>query len=197
MFKKSLIKGFLFVFAGFISIQATGQMKQKVADRLYNELAFFKAVKLYEDLADRKKGTTYQKRRTAECYRLIGETRKAEYWYEQTTRRDDAIADDYYFYAQMLKANEKYTEAQQQLEKYAEKKAGESKFEEGFLEGKTDYVEKLRENADRYEISNAGKSINSEDGDFAPVVLKPKSGEMKIIFTSSRRNMNALNKKSQ
>ncbi len=197
MFKKNLVKALLTVFVSVFAFQAVSQMKQKVADRLYDELAYFKAVKLYEDLASRKrKATTYQMRRTAECYRLIGDTKNAEIWYAKTTSNDDAMADDYYYYAQMLKANEKYTEAQQQLEKYAEKKTKEDDFSKKHLESKGNYVEELNANKGRYTIKNAGKVLNSEDGDYSPVYMKDKSGNAMLVFISSRKNMSAYNKKS-
>lgn len=71
----------LFV-VGMMSFQAQSQsMRQRVADRLYDELSFFKAVELYEDLAKKDDANSYLKRRTAECYRFVGDSKNSETWY--------------------------------------------------------------------------------------------------------------------
>lgn len=168
-------------------------MKQKVADRLYDELAYFKAVELYEDLAKRSKATSYQIRRTAECYRELDNFKNAETWYEKLVASPDVTADDYYHYAQTLKSNEKYREANVQMEKFLEK-SSDNTIAIAHSENK-DYENELKVHADRYEIAPL-KEANTEDSDFGTNYFTV-DGEDAVVFASSRRNMNALNKKSQ
>lgn len=80
---KNFVKNILIVSTLIIfSLQANSQtMKQRVADRLYDELSFFKAVELYQDLAKKEDANIYLIRRTAECYRFLGDSKKSEEWY--------------------------------------------------------------------------------------------------------------------
>ncbi|MEN8927360.1 MAG: OmpA family protein [Flavobacteriales bacterium] len=80
---KNISKQVILLFVvGLLGFQAQSQsMKQRVADRLYDELSFFKAVELYEDLAKKSSANAYVKRRTAECYRFVGDSKNSEAWY--------------------------------------------------------------------------------------------------------------------
>lgn len=176
-----------------ITASSFSQMKQKVADRLYDELAFFKAVELYEDLASGKKATPYQVRRTAECYRLIGDSKSAEKWYAKLVSMSGVTGEDYYNYAQMLKSNENYKLANVQMEKFYEVESGNS-IAKAHHESQ-DYVDELKVHADRFEITPVA-SVNTEDSEFGPSIYE-ENGEKFMVFASNRRNMNALNKNSQ
>lgn len=192
MSHKVLKKTLLTLIITLFCFNSFSQLKQKVADRLYDELAFFKAVELYEDLAGSKRATAYQVRRTAECYRLIGDYKSAETWYSKLVEMSDITAEDHYYYAQMLKSNENYKMANVQMEKFYEKASGNSIA--AAHHDNINYADELKVDADRFDIKLL-KKVNTEDSDFGPNYYE-ENGEKMITFASSRRNMNALNKTS-
>lgn len=193
MIKKFQKISLVFIIA-LISFNGLGQFKQKVADKYYDQLAFFKAVELYEDLAKKKKATDYQVRRTADCYRLIGDYKNSEKWYEKLVSMSGVKDDDRYNYALMLKSNEKYAEANAQMEMVYNSNPNHITAK-AHHENNGKYVADLTDNKDRFKVKNLGSKINTVNGDFAPNYMTP---EMKtLVFASNRRNMNALNKKSQ
>ena len=110
----------LVLFTGLMSLSAISQggMKQRVADRMYSELAYYKAAELYSELAKKDDATAYQIRRAADCYRLIGDWNNSEKWYEKLSNNSGAKADDFYNYAQMLKMNERYDLANEMMTKF-------------------------------------------------------------------------------
>lgn len=179
----------VFVLASF-AMQAQG-FKQKLADKYYNELSYFKAVEVYEDLAQRKNPTAKNLQRTAECYRLIGDAKNAEKWYEKLVASGSSEPQDYYYYAQMLKMNQKYDLANKQMSKFYEMRANNSVAEAHV--SADDYVEKLKKNKGNYTVTNLGDKVNSEYSDFAPTAYMNK----KLVFASSRRNNSYRNEKSQ
>jgi outer membrane protein OmpA-like peptidoglycan-associated protein len=193
MLKVNIQKIVLVLFIGLISFKGQSQMKQRVADRLYDELAYFKAVELYEDLASKSKATSYQIKRTGECYRELGDYKNAEIWYSKLVSGNDATADDYYNYAQTLKSTEKYKEANVQMEKFFEK-ASANTIAIAHSENK-DYSNELKVHADRFEIEPLNE-VNTKYSDFGASYYE-MNGEKVLVFASSRRNMNALNKEFQ
>ncbi len=197
MLKQSIKRIVLVFVLGMFCFQGISQMKLKVADRLYDELAFFKAVELYRDLAKKKNPTDYAVRRTAECYRLIGDSKNAELWYAKLASFPEAkvTSEDIYQYGQMLKSNEKYKEANVQMEKFYVMSGG--KDSRGVMHhDNPNYAEELKVNADRYELALLDNGVNTKDSDFGSQFYTV-NGEKFLTFTSSRKNMNALNKDFQ
>lgn len=190
---KAIQKISLALVAVLICANSFGQMKQKVADRLYDELVYYKAAELYADLADKNKATDYQVRRAAECYRLIGNTVESERWYAKLVNMSGATAEDNYYYAQMLKGNEKYSEANEQMEKFYQKKSNNT-IAKAHVDAKN-YVQVLEENKARFEIKNLGKTINTRQDEFSPSYYHGADAE-KIYFASNRRGRGLLNVKS-
>lgn len=193
MSKKYFQKLILVVVIALFGFKGQSQMKQKVADKLYNQLSYFKAVELYEDLAKKSKATAYQIRRTAECYRELGDFKNSEKWYGKLVANNEAQADDFYNYAQALKSNEKYAEANVQMEKFYEK--NKTNTIAIAHHNDKDYDNTLRIHADRYNIVPL-KEVNTKDSDFGTNYYKIE-GEEGLVFASSRRNMNAMNKEFQ
>jgi len=193
MAKNYFQKIVLVIIISLFSLSGQSQMKQKVADRLYNELVYYKAVELYEDLASKSKATAYQIRRTAECYRELGDFKNSEKWYGKLVSNNEATADDFYNYAQALKSNEKYKEANVQMEKFYEM-ASDNTIAIAHHNNK-DYDDKLKIHADRYEIEPL-KKVNTKDSDFGTNYYEI-DGEEGLVFASSRRSMNAMNKEFQ
>jgi len=186
----------LFLFAGLMSFSALSQggMKQRVADRLYDDLAFYKAAELYSELAKKDDATPYQIRRAAECYRFVGDWTKAEKWYEKLSTNAGAKADDFYNYAQMLKSNEKYKEANKVMDKFFTM-ASSNSIAKAHNANK-DYVAELKSKPNRYVIAIMNDDVNTKFSDFGPNYYTVE-GQSQLTFASARKNMALLNKDFQ
>jgi outer membrane protein OmpA-like peptidoglycan-associated protein/tetratricopeptide (TPR) repeat protein len=97
------------------TMAVTAQTKEtKKADKLYAKLDYIDAAKEYQKL----EATPYVNKQIAESYYNIFNSKEAVQWYAKavTTEQD---AEVYYHYAQMLKAEGKYEEANAQMKKFA------------------------------------------------------------------------------
>jgi len=186
-------KVLLVLFAGLMSFSSFSQgMKERTADKYYKQLAFIKAGEMYGELAKKSDATDHQIRRAAESYRFIGDAVNSETYYEILSKHSGVKPKDFYYYAQMLKINEKYKKADSVMAKF------------GTLEGSnsipkahasyTDYETDLKSQPDKYII--AIMDINTDKSDFGPNYYS-KNGERNLTFASARKNMSLYNKKFQ
>ncbi len=91
----------------FLTVSLLSQSK-RVADRYFEEFAYFKAAKIYE--AVYKKGDTskYVLKRIGDSYYNNSKTEEAEIWYKKLIEESKESDPDYIFkYAQVLKSNGK------------------------------------------------------------------------------------------
>lgn len=78
---------------------------------MHNNLAYAKAAQIYESIAQKNELPDDAILNIAECYRLINNIERAKYWYKKAVEIEDIPATTYYYYAQILKSNEEYEEA--------------------------------------------------------------------------------------
>ena len=97
------------------TMAVTAQTKEtKRADKLYAKLDYIDAAKEYEKLEP----SPYIYKQIAESYYNIFDSKNAVAWYAKATATQQD-AEIYYHYAQMLKAEGKYEEANAQMKKFA------------------------------------------------------------------------------
>lgn len=119
----------------------------------------------------------------AESYRLSNRIKEAEPFYEKAGGRGIDMDSVKFYYAQSLKANEKYEEARKQLEDLSQN-ASEDKMKErarAAMDGLA-YLENLKQKASYYKIKNLD-ILNTPAAEFSPVFLNNE-----LYFTSSRGN---------
>jgi len=107
----------LYITLGLVlaTMAATAQTKEtKRADKLYAKLDYIDAAKEYQKL----EATPYVNKQIAESYYNIFNSKEAVQWYAKATVTQQD-AEVYYHYAQMLKAEGKYEEANVQMKKFA------------------------------------------------------------------------------
>jgi len=107
----------LYITLGFMlaTMAVTAQTKEtERADKLYAKLDYIDAAKEYQKLEP----TPYTYKQIAESYYNIFNSKEAIQWYAKATATQQE-ADIYYHYAQMLKAEGKYEEANVQMKKFA------------------------------------------------------------------------------
>lgn len=118
----------------------------------------------------------------AECYRHLGQYEMAELYYRNAVRRDYPGPEATLWYAEMLRASQKYEEALENYRAYLDSVPGD----EQALNG----IESIRlaqqwiSNPTRH-IINPEKALNSRESDYSPAYVAGRDNE--IIFTSSRK----------
>lgn len=146
--------------------------KQKKADRLYEDLAYYKAADVYSELVENDYNTDYNKRRLADTYMKLRSPENAVIYYKDVVEQPDVDPEYYYKYAQALRGAKRYDESREWLKKYLETGADSGP------------IEKMIEKEDfgkhsEYKLSKA--EFNSEVSDFGAF----KAGD-KVYFVSAR-----------
>lgn len=156
----------------------------KKADITFTTNEYFKALNMYKDLykeSENKDEKNYISFRIAECYRNMNQTQKAEGAYLKVITKSYNNPKIYYYYADMLRRNEKYAEAATQFEEYL-KRVPDDK-QAIIAKNSCALSAKWIESPTRYVIENR-KELNSKEGDFAPAYAN--EDYTNIYFTSTR-----------
>lgn len=146
--------------------------KQKKADKLYQDLAYFEAADIYKELIENDYNTSRNKQKLADTYFKLRSPENAVLYYEDIIDEPDISPEYYYKYAQALRGVKKYEESRKWLQRYLDS-GGKSEAAKNILEEK-DY-----EISNIYTIEKA--NFNSEMSDFG---VFQKDG--KIYFVSAR-----------
>ena len=148
------------------------------ADSYFDNLAYIQAIKYYEKASNKDPENHHIIKRLGESYRFVKNMEAAETWYSKLVYFPDSEPIDYYYYAQILKSNEKYDEALIWIEKYYH--LTNSEWAKKHISDKNYYI-RLKENLQGYQIYNL--LANSEEADFGPSFNKDN-----IVFSSSRNS---------
>ena len=162
----------LFIGTGFTASAQNG--KQKKADRLFNDLAYYEAVDVYKELIENDYNTTYNKQKLADSYYKLRSPENAVIYYEDVVNQPGVSPEYFYKYAQALRGVKRYDESKEWLRKYLE--AGEHSEEVRKMLEKD--IENFKIN-DEYKLQNA--AFNSEFSDFGAFEHKGA-----VYFVSAR-----------
>lgn len=164
-----------------LSLTAQNNTTRK-ADKLFERLQFVEAAKQYNKLIESGKGDTYVYSQIAECYYNVFNTVEAERWYAKALNNSEN-PELVYKYAQMLKANGKYEQSNQQMGKFASMRPGDTRAI-AFREN-PDYLPKILERGKKFNVQNL--DINSESSDFGGTLNDGK------LYFSTARNQDRRN----
>lgn len=167
-----------FVVAGF-SLSAQNK-STKVADKLVERYEYVQAVQEYLPLVETGKSDGYVQKQLGDCYYNMHNTVAAEKWYSQAVKTNQA-AETYYRYAQVLKSNGKYAEANVQMKAFATMVPNDQRTKE-FI-ANPDYLTELINKEKLFEVNKI--SLNSNRSDFGAVLY----GEV-LYFASARNESN-------
>jgi outer membrane protein OmpA-like peptidoglycan-associated protein/tetratricopeptide (TPR) repeat protein len=148
----------------------------KTADKLYSRYEYVSAAKEYQKLADNGKGDPYVYKQLADTYYNMFNTTEAATWYGKATETTQD-AETYFRYAQMLKANGKYEEANKQMSKFASMVPNDLRAK-AFKEN-PNYVPKLVSKESGYTASSL--PVSSDKSDFGAVLYNND-----LYFTTAR-----------
>ena len=147
----------------------------KDADKLFTRLEYVDAAEAYLKL-DKK--DPYVQSQLAESYYNMYNTKEAVKWYAEVTKKPQD-AETYYKYAQMLKAEGKYEEANAQMQKFASLAPSDQRAVE--FKKDPNYLPKLRSQSKLFDEKVLG--INDKKyGSFAGVLANDNT----FYFTSAR-----------
>ncbi len=163
----------------FLSIHSNAQVtaKEAQAEKLYASFSYMKAAKLFKQLADQNINPDFTVKRLADCYSKMGDYKNAESSYSKLYESGKADAEEIYGYAQALKSNGKYKEAEQILDKFYYQNRNDSRGLEHT--SKKGALDKILNEKPYFDIKNL--DINSGLSDFSTAY----SGD-KVVFASNR-----------
>ncbi len=162
---------------GLISSSLIAQNKDtKTADKLFSRYEYVDAAKEYQKLVDNGKGDSYVYKQLADTYYNMFNTTEAATWYAKATETNQD-AETYFRYAQMLKANGKYEEANKQMSKFAALAPNDLRAK-AFKEN-PNYVPKLVSKESGYTAKSL--EVSSDKSDFGAVMYNND-----LYFTTAR-----------
>lgn len=150
----------------------------QVADKFFQRFEYVAASKAYLELVGKGKKDNYIYKQLADSYYNMFNTTEAIKWYAlAVTQPQDAEV--YYKYAQMLKGNGKYEDANKQMASFASKSPNDQRaitFNEN-----PNYIPKLLDKQKMFNIKST--NINSDQSDFGAVLTNDN-----IVYFASARN---------
>ena len=146
------------------------------ADKLFARYEYVDAAQAYTKLVQDGKQDGYVYRQLAETYYNMFNTAEAAKWYAKAieTTQD---SETYYRYAQMLKANGQYEQANAQMRTFAQMAPDDQRARD-FMSN-PNYIPQLMSKEKLYEIKTL--DVSSEKSDFGPVLY-----DNSLYFTSAR-----------
>ena len=177
----------LLCFFLLISFNVDAQKKSRKmikADQAFSVEQYNKAAELYKKAYQSAKSRALKSEiiyKQAECYRLSGNIKRAESYYKRAIKAKYPDVIVYLRYADVLRMNQKYSEAKEQYQKYVQLNPADISGEMGLKS--CDYALNWIENPTRYKVELM-PLINSRFSDFSPSFGNGEYSE--VYFTSSR-----------
>ena len=169
----------IFIIILFTGLFANAQSKTtKKADKLFSKFEFVRAAEEYEKLLSKGKSSVYVYRQLAEAYYNIYKTVEAEKYYAKALETEES-PETVFKYAQMLKANGKYKNSNEQMAKFAAMRPADHRAIT-FLEN-PNYLPEILQKGKKYNLQDAG--INSGYSDFGGTL-----NDGKLYFASARND---------
>lgn len=168
----------LFAVASLVS-QAQGNPDPYVneADRYFQQMAYARAIQGYTKATELGAVNEHVTKRLAECYIHLGRTDEAERWYAMVVKFLNREPKDLFNYAEALKSNGKYAEAEEWMDLYLGTITTEGAPKRSNISG---FARKFTSDMDRFTVRSA--SINTPYSDFGTTWLGPG----KVAFSSAR-----------
>lgn len=184
---KKTIKIALSTFVALLATSNFAQEKQQAkANELYNRYAYIDAIKIYERIAEKGYVNQDVLEKLGNAYFFNADYKSALKWYDklfELSKNDQEIqlpAEFFYRYAQTLKSQERYTEANQMLDKFTQMVSSDDQRAKVYEKHKN-YLKEIEENSNRFELSPV--SINSENSEYGTAFY----GDSIVVITKSKK----------
>jgi len=169
----------LYIVLSFVAISLTVSAQNKTtkaADKLFARFEYVDAAKEYLKLVENDKSDPYVYNQLAESYYNVFNTTEAAKWYAKSTETNQD-AETYYRYAQMLKANGKYEEANKQMKKFAGAAPNDQRAKA--FNDNPNYIPRLLGKEKLYNVTTS--DLSSDKSDFGAILY-----DNTLYFTSAR-----------
>ena len=157
----------------------------KTADKLFNRYEYVDAAKEYLKLAEGSKADNYVYKQLAESYYNVFNTKEAAKWYAKVVEQKQD-AETYYKYAQMLKAEENFKEADKQMQQFAQLAPNDQRAKA--FKSNPNYLPELQGQAKLYNIVKS--DVSSDKTDFGAVLTNDNNVYFASARNTSKRNSN-------
>jgi len=148
----------------------------KKADKLFKQFDYYDAAEEYLKLAENGKGDGYVHKQLADSYFNMFNAAEASRWYAKAVETPQD-AETYFQYAQMLKAQGKYEEANKQMKQFAAKAPNDQRAKQ--FNDNPNYLPKLLDKQKQYDLK--ALDLNSDKSDFGAFLL-----DNSLYFASAR-----------
>lgn len=156
-------------------------------DNDYRQFAYVDAINTYERLFEKGYKSPEMLEKLANAYYFKADLTNAAKWYgELYSLAPDLAPENYYRYAQSLKAVKQYETADKMMAKFSEINANDRRAK--LAAEQKDYLAIIKKNSGRYAIEDAG--INTKYSDFGSSFFGDK-----IVFSSARPSGKVYEKK--
>ena len=149
----------------------------KEADRYFEQMAYARAIEAYKTATELGAVNEHVTKRLAECYMRTGQSDQAEKWYAMVVKFLNREPQEMYHYAEALKSNGKYVEAEEWMDRYLAATATEGSPLRSNING---FARNFMATPDRFIVRPTG--INTAFSDFGTAWL----GNDRVIFSSAR-----------
>uniref|UniRef100_UPI004049A85C OmpA family protein n=1 Tax=Flavobacterium sp. TaxID=239 RepID=UPI004049A85C len=160
--------------SGIISAQ---NQYTKAADKLFDRYEYVDAAKEYLKLAEGSKADSYVYKQLAESYYNVFNTKEAVKWYAKVVE-EKQDAETYYKYAQMLKAEGNFKEADKQMQQFAQLAPNDQRAKA--FKSNPNYLPALQGQTKLYDVAKS--DVSSDKTDFGAVLTNDNN----VYFSSSR-----------
>ena len=157
----------------------------KTADKLFNRYEYVDAAKEYLKLAEGSKADNYVYKQLAESYYNVFNTKEAAKWYAKVVEQKQD-AETYYKYAQMLKAEGNFKEADKQMQQFAQLAPNDQRAKA--FKSNPNYLPELQGQAKLYNIVKS--DVSSDKTDFGAVLTNDNNVYFASARNTSKRNSN-------
>ena len=157
----------------------------KTADKLFDRYEYVDAAKEYLKLAEGSKADNYVYKQLAESYYNVFNTKEAVKWYAKVVEQKQD-AETYYKYAQMLKAEGNFKEADKQMQQFAQLAPNDQRAKT--FVSNPNYLPELKGQAKLYDIAKS--DISSDKTDFGAVLTNDNNVYFASARNTSKRSSN-------
>ena len=157
----------------------------KTADKLFNRYEYVDAAKEYLKLAEGSKADNYVYKQLAESYYNVFNTKEAVKWYAKVVEQKQD-AETYYKYAQMLKAEGNFKEADKQMQQFAQLAPNDQRAKT--FVSNPNYLPELKGQTKLYDIAKS--DVSSDKTDFGAVLTNDNNVYFASARNTSKRNSN-------
>jgi outer membrane protein OmpA-like peptidoglycan-associated protein/tetratricopeptide (TPR) repeat protein len=169
----------LYIVLSFVAVSFTVSAQNKdtkLADKLFARFEYINAAKEYQKLVENGKSDPYVYKQLADANYNMFNSAEAIKWYAKATETQQD-AETYYRYAQMLKAEGKYEDANKQMRKFAA--AAPNDLRAKAFNENPNYIPKLLDKSKLYDVKSS--DLSSDKSDFGAALY-----DNSVYFASAR-----------